>query len=592
MTRWGRGVAGVWPWALLWVHCAVLAATAPDAPGAAPLRYRVEVQGPKELVGMLKDGLNLVRWQHDPGMTQELLERLVEESLRDVREAVATEGYFSASVRAGIDRGADLWVVTLRIDPGPRTRVAQVDIRFTGPAASDPETGDVLRRIRSTWALEPGQPFRQESWDNAKRQAVRALAEWRYAAARVADSKAEIDPQARGASLSLELASGPPFRFGPLGISGAKRYPPRLVENLNPIRAGDVYDRRQVATYQRRLLETGYFVSAQVDVDPEAPDPGAAPLRVALIESNAQHVEAGVGYSTDAGQRLELRYSNQDTLDSAWRFKSGLRLDKKTQEFDLNLDSPPLSEARWNSGFARFRRTDIQNQQTAEAALGVSHNWLSGGTPSSLIVSAHTEEQAVGGTLADRSHALYFGFRRTFRDTDDPAAPRSGYLGTYELGGASAALATRGFTRATASGSYFFPLARNDDLLLRGQAGAVRAESREGIPSTFLFRTGGDQTVRGYAFESLGVKQQDAVVGGRYLAVASVEYTHWFGAAWGVASFVDAGNAWDRGTPFHAAVGYGAGARFRTPVGPIRIDLAYGRDTRKVRLHFSAGFTF
>jgi translocation and assembly module TamA len=118
------------------------------------------------------------------------------------------------------------------------------------------------------------------------------------------------------------------------------------------------------------------------------------------------------------------------------------------------------------------------------------------------------------------------------------------------------------------------------------------SRTRQGIPSSFLFRTGGDQTVRGYAFESLGVKQGDAVVGGRYLAVASVEHTHWFGASWGLAGFVDAGNAWDRGTPFHAAVGYGAGARFRTPVGPIRIDIAYGRDTRKVRLHFSAGFTF
>jgi translocation and assembly module TamA len=333
-------------------------------------------------------------------------------------------------------------------------------------------------------------------------------------------------------------------------------------------------------------------VSAQVDVDPEAADPGAAPVRVALIESSAQHVEAGIGYSTDAGQRLELRYSNQDSFDSAWRFKSGLRLDTKVQELELNPDSPPLSEARWNSGFARARRTDIQNQQTSETAVGVSRNWLSGGTPSSLTVSAHTEEQRLAGALADQRHALYFGFRRVFRDTDDVVAPRSGVLGNWEVGGAPAGLATRGYARATLGASLFFPVARDDDLLLRGQLGAVRASAREGIPSSFLFRTGGDQTVRGYAFESLGVRQGDAVVGGRTLAVASIEHTHWFGAGWGVAGFVDAGNAWDRGTPFHAAVGFGAGARFRTPVGPIRVDLAYGRDTRKLRLHFSAGFTF
>ncbi|HZR68984.1 MAG TPA: BamA/TamA family outer membrane protein [Burkholderiales bacterium] len=584
-----RALVAVAALALGLAHGPVQAAASPEA---APLRYRIELQGPKELTGMLKEGLKLSRWQHDPGMTPELLERLLEESVRDAREAAATEGYFSAAVRGAIDRGSDPWIVTLTVDPGPRTTVDRVDIRVSGPAADDAEARGVIDRIRARWSLAAGQPFRQEAWESAKRDAVRELSEWRYAAARVAASRAEIDPQSRSAALTVELASGPPFRFGPLQVSGTKRYSQRLVENLDPIRPGDVYERKALATYQRRLLETGYFVSAQVDVDPEAPDPGAAPVRVALIEGSRQHVEAGVSYSTDAGQRLELRYNNMDTLGSASRFKSDLQLDRKIQQLNLNLDSPPLSEARWNSGFARARRTDIQNQQTAEAAVGVSHNWLSGGTPSGLELSAHTEDQKVADVPDQRSHAIYLAFRRTFRDTDDVVAPRSGVLANWEVGAAPAALATRGFARATAGASYFFPVARNDDLLLRAYGGVVRAAARDGIPSTFLFRTGGDQTVRGYAFESLGVKQGDAVVGGRYVAVTSVEETHWFGASWGVAAFVDAGNAWDRGTPFHAAVGYGTGARFRTPVGPIRIDLAYGRDTRKVRLHFSAGFTF
>ena len=118
------------------------------------------------------------------------------------------------------------------------------------------------------------------------------------------------------------------------------------------------------------------------------------------------------------------------------------------------------------------------------------------------------------------------------------------------------------------------------------------AESRLGIPSTFLFRTGGDQTVRGYAFESLGVHKGEAVLGGRHLVVASTEYTHWVGENWGVAGFVDAGQAWDDTTLLKAALGYGMGGRFRTPIGPIRADLAYGQQTHQFRLHFSVGFTF
>ena len=130
------------------------------------------------------------------------------------------------------------------------------------------------------------------------------------------------------------------------------------------------------------------------------------------------------------------------------------------------------------------------------------------------------------------------------------------------------------------------------DLLIRGEVGTVFADTRAGIPSTFLFRTGGDTTVRGYAFESIGVREGDAIVGGRYLAVASVEATHWVGPNWGVAVFVDAGDAWDERGAFDPALGYGIGGRVRTPIGPIRADLAYGQRQHQLRLHFSIGYTF
>jgi translocation and assembly module TamA len=87
------------------------------------------------------------------------------------------------------------------------------------------------------------------------------------------------------------------------------------------------------------------------------------------------------------------------------------------------------------------------------------------------------------------------------------------------------------------------------------------------------------------------VRQGDAVVGGRYLVISSIEYTHWFAPTWGLAAFVDGGNAWDGGG-FHPVFGLGGGARFRTPIGPVRIDLAYGEAEKQWRLHFSVGFVF
>jgi translocation and assembly module TamA len=129
-------------------------------------------------------------------------------------------------------------------------------------------------------------------------------------------------------------------------------------------------------------------------------------------------------------------------------------------------------------------------------------------------------------------------------------------------------------------------------LAFRGEAGAVIASQRDGIPSVFLFRTGGDTTVRGYAYQSLGLPRGDAVVGGRYLAIGSAEAIRWINETWGVAAFVDVGDAFDDAGAFDPALGVGLGARLRTPIGPFRLDVAYGERTKEVRLHFSVGVTF
>ena len=571
---------------------AFVVATAGGPAWAQDPRYRVEIDAPAQLARTLAQGLNLVRWQYDAEMGPERLERLLEEALREAREVAATEGYFSARIAARIEQSTRPPTVHLSVEPGERTRVAAVEIRFSGPAADDPEARELLERVREGWRLRRGQPFRQADWDAAKREAARELARWRYAAAQVADSRALVDPQARSASLTVELASGPPFRFGELRVIGNRRYPDAVIENLSPVRPGETYDRDKLILYQRRLLETGYFASVQTDIDAQPHEAEAATLRVAVLEAASQNVETGVGYTTDAGPRFELRYGNQDVRDSAWRFKSELRMDEKIQNLQLDLNLPPRPGARWNSIFTRARQTDIQNETTRELALGVAHNFGRELAPSALIVSGHLEEQRIGGGLTDNRQALYLGYRRTFSRTDDLIAPRSGYLGSFELGGAPPELSTRQFLRAVASGSLFFPLGRSNDLLLRGHAGSVIAQTRTGIPTSFLFRTGGDQTVRGYAFESLGVRQGEAIVGGRRLAVGSVELTHWVGEYWGVAAFVDAGNAWDKGVEFNAAVGAGIGARFRTPIGPIRADLAYGEEVGSFRLHFSVGYSF
>ena len=179
------------------------------------------------------------------------------------------------------------------------------------------------------------------------------------------------------------------------------------------------------------------------------------------------------------------------------------------------------------------------------------------------------------------------------RRLNNRLAPTKGYAVEAQAGVAVEPLLTdKSFIRSYLKGLRLQTVSENSYLVLRGELGAVFSNGKSGIPSTLMFRTGGDQSVRGYAYESLGVKEGDAVVGGRYLAVASAEYQYYFLRNWGIAFFVDAGNAGDTVSELDPAVGYGIGGRWRSPAGPVGVDLAYGERTGNFRLHFSLGFTF
>ena len=563
------------------------------APETAPgLSYRVEIEAPEPLKRVLGKSLDIVRWEGYANMTPLLLGRLAAEARAQAEQAANTEGYFSAVATSVLEQSGDSAVVRIRVDPGPPTIVRSVDIRITGVIEGDPDFKARLTRIAENWSLREGERFRQSEWDTAKRRAVAELAEKRFAAASIAKSEARIDPETRSAALFVELASGPPFRYGQIETRGFSRYSADIAQKVSPIKPGEPYDDDRLALYQRRLLDTGYFATVQVGIDPDVAQADAAPVRVTVVEARPRRVEAGVGYSTDTGYRATADYADYDFLGTSWRWRNELRFEQKIQSFATTFDSPPLESGAWNSISAKALREDIQNQIVKQAAVGVSHNWgWERQWPSYLSLSYHREDSEVED-VTTRTRALFLGYRLIHRSTDNFLNPRRGFLATLELGGAPPAVSTQGFVRGRARVTGLVPLARDDDLTLRAELGVVVASSSEGVPPTFLFRTGGDSTVRGYAFESLGVQDGNAVVGGRYLAVASIEYTHWFAESWGLAAFVDAGNAADTFSGLKPAFGAGVGARVHTPIGPLRFDVAYGEETNSVRIHFSFGYTF
>ncbi len=561
---------------------------------AAAFSYAVQLDVPEAYRALLRDNLELERWRDNPRMDAAQLERLVARTRGDVATLMQTEGFYSPAIEVSLERGGAEPTVRVRLEPGAPVRVTSVKLNFRGAIASAPAGEQpTAEALRERWPLKAGEVFRQDAWEGAKRATLRALLIERYPGARIVSSRATVDPATLRADLELVLDSGPPYRFGRTEIHGLERYPARIVENLNPIEPGEPYRQSALFALQTRLQNSGYFDNVTVEAPTAGAAPAAVPVVVTLVEAKRRRLGLGAGVSSDTGARGQIEYQDNNIAQRGLRLLAGLKVDRTGPTASVTLSWPIRADGARDSIGASLTNTDLQGEQTRTFALDAKRARIDGKIERSFGLQYQRQSDQVAGLPTANNQALvpYYGW--TLRDVDSLLAPQRGYVLNLQLGAAAEhLLSDRSFARGYGKWTGFFPLAQRSTLILRAEAGAVLAGGRDGIPSSYLFRAGGDQSVRGYAYQSLGVAEADAVVGGRLLGVASAEAVHWLTPSWGAALFYDVGDAADTLQSFSAKRGYGVGARWRSPVGPVNLDLAYGRDTGKYRIHFSLGFAF
>lgn len=543
---------------------------------ALPAAAQWRVEAPDELAGRIS-----------PFLT----EHTGRQGARELGEEIlATEGYFTPQIEVA-DGDAGL---TLKIDPGPRTHIAEVDLAIAGPL--EPARREALL---AGWRLPVGQPFRQADWNDAKQQVLAELLAVEHAAARLDDSAATIDAATQRATLRAHYDAGPRYRYGELRIDGLHRFPPELVARYNrQVRTGRPYRAEELHLLASQLQATPYFASARAELDMDAASidgdgNATVPVDLRLRERPGHRAGFGAGFSSNTGARVEANYQTPNFLNQAWEFTGGLRLEQKRQTLYGDVFLPPdASQRRHGFGFAQ-ETSDIEDLRTERHAIGVQSIQQRGSVEQRLSLNWQRERRSPDGAASVTSRALVANATWTWRAVDNPLDPRAGLVVQLSLGGAARALLSDAdFLRAHGRVQYYLPFGSRDTLALRGELGRTYADSRLHVPQDYLFRTGGTGSVRGYAYQSLGIREGTATVGGRYMAVASAEYTHWLNDDWGVAAFIDAGDAVDALADARLAVGYGLGVRWRSPAGPIGADLGYGQRERAVQLHFSLAIPF
>ncbi|MCM2565512.1 autotransporter assembly complex protein TamA [Janthinobacterium kumbetense] len=592
----------------------------------APLQYEVKVNAPGDLDELLEKNLDLERFRGNPRMDREQLQRLVRDTPEQARNLVATAGYYTPVVTVRVDTSGAKPVVIVDVDPGEAVTIDKVELELRGfdptppLAASEPYDTEALKR---SWSLKTGSVFRQADWESAKRALLREVVQTRYPRAQLVDTQAVVDPETHKVSLLVVLDSGPELRFGELRIEGLKRYDPSIIRNLDKIRPGEYYSESALQSLQARLQDTGYFASVEVSADmssilseqieagqesqqAEAEGASAAaeakpvnrgpapllPLVVRVTENKQQNVSAGLGFSTNTGNRAQLNYDNLNVWGT--RFKSAITMETKKQAAHANFYFPTTERGYNDSAGASFERSDISNEITAVTTISAKRNWGGTNLERSLTFEFLSEDKTVVGLEQTRSKSLPLTYAITKRSLDSLLFPTKGYVINAQVGGALLPVLTdERFVRVAGKAVYYRPLGEKGELIVRGEMGALGSKEKRGVPAVYLFRAGGDQSVRGYGYQELGVKEGDATIGGRYMLTGSAEYQYWFKPKWAIAAFYDAGNAADT---VKAAMtpksGYGLGGRYKSPVGPINVDVAYGHAVHAYRLHFSLGFTF
>jgi translocation and assembly module TamA len=513
---------------------------------------------------------------------------------KEIRDLLATEGYFSPSISVAHQTSEKTTQPEIKIDPGVLTRVGEVSITFRGDITQeDSKYHKRIAQIREAWSLKTDAPFRSAEWEQAKTTLLSSVTQEEFAAATIVTSQAKIDPDHTRADLSVVIDSGPVFYFGAIQIDGLERYDRTLITNFAPFKAGDAYHRDLLHLFQITLQKAPQFGSVSVTITPDIAQRHAIPVHVALTETQSQRFAFGVGYSSNNGARGEINYRNHNFLDRAWNATSMLRLEQKRQTFFAGIDTlRDQNNINYSLG-ASLQTTNIENLKTIEQKIGISRNYQTPETQMQFGLSWQRENKKPEGAINQINEALVLDWRWRHQIVDDPVNIRRGNATEVRIGGGSQLfLSDQDFIRTYARHQSWWPVGSRDVIFLRAEVGHTFASSRFGIPQEYLFRAGGIQSIRGYDFKSIGEREGNAIVGALAMATATVEYTHWLTQQWGAAAFADIGSAADNWQSMHPFLGYGSGIRWRSPAGPIALDLARAHETGTLRVHFSMTVAF
>ena len=536
------------------------------------------------------------------------LEYLLRAAEDETRAALEPFGRYSPEIRIQDSRGAgDTVSVVIAVVPGPPVRVRESVVAIEGEGAEDRYLAEDLQAFRP----QIGDEFDHALYEGSKARITRRLAERGYFDADFVSRRVEVTRAEAAADIDLRWDSGLRYAMGPLTFEQTPKPAIRdsLLEQLIYWEQGDYYHQGRLDRLRQSLVELDYFSRVDVESHPESAIDGEVPVTVKLTPAPRSIYSTGFSYGTDSGfgigLGLERRYLNSRGHKGEARLDWSER--RKTVGLQHRIPAFAWREGWYTTGLQfSDEQTDYIDTRRTELVFSRSGRY---NRRLNLTASVHAlrERWAYAydsltrfdaGTLYRETTLVYPSLRAEYIDVDDRFQPRRGFGGSATLRGglASGEDSSGAFGQLHVQASWFKGLGARSRLIVRGEAGSTFAGEVVDIPPSLRFYAGGDRSVRGYAWREIGPRIPAApgrtayALGARNVLVGSAEFEQYFNDTWGMAVFADSGSAFDD-TPDRFRTGVGVGLRWRSPVGPLRLDIARGLDDpdASFTLHLNLG---
>ena len=572
-----------------WLPLLVVALCLFSANLYAQTSVNVEISGiDKILEDNVRLYLSIEQQKNHPLISDGRLARLHNKATKEISAALQPYGYYRPTINASLEKTTTgEWLASYEIDPGPPLLIAEFNFSVSREMGEDPE----FKQLIEQRSPQVGSVFTHLEYESFKSDLAKLASERGYFRAVFTDRRIEINLDDYVARIYLDYDGGPRFNFGEVNLR-QDVLKPEFLQRFIPFQQGDPYTLGELVELQQVLNDTDYFQTVEVSPGKLLADSNEIPIDVSLTPRKENRYTFGLGYGTDTGARTKVGWQRPRVNDSGHRFDSEIGLSEVGYNLGANYRVPVLNPRTDQLVYSATRsREDLDDFESELSAVGVSLYRVRGEWRETLSIDYERENFEIGNDTGDTSLLI-------------PGASWSRTWGRgfiFVLDGLRFDLSLRaadegfgsdvGFGQVYSSLKFITSLGARNRFIARGSIGSTTTSEFEKLPASIRFFTGGSQSVRGFKYQSLGPEDDSGdVIGGRRLLTGSIEFERALNDRWGVAVFYDIGNAVeDFGDDLERGAGFGV--RWKSPVGPVRIDVAraISLDDRPWRLHINIG---